>query len=144
MIKIKGIYIDEGKIELENKKIIDLKNFTDEKPAEIPIGSTIKISIVFEENEFISGKNGNVWATYDVRQAEVIQNTLFAQNIASELKSINLGNIEMLLLNITNDSDIIDAIDFIWRSNTGLRLKPDWTYPNGEKNKSFEQWLSGH
>ena len=50
----------------------------------------------------------------------------------------------MLLLNITNDSDIIDAIDFIWRSKTGLRLKPDWTYSEDEKNKSFEQWLSGH
>ena len=36
MIKIKGIYIDEGKIELENKKIINLKNLTDEKPTEIP------------------------------------------------------------------------------------------------------------
>jgi hypothetical protein len=144
MIKIKGIYINEGRIELENKKIINLKNLTDEKPTEIPFGSTIEISIAFYENDFLSGKDGIVWATYDKRQAEIIQNTLLAQNISSELKRINLGSREMLLLNITNDSDIIDAIDFIWRSKTGLRLKPDWTYPEGEKNKSFEQWLSGH
>ena len=42
-----------------------------------------------------------------------------------------------------DESDISEAINFVWKSDTGLRLKPDWSYPEGELNKSFEQWLSG-
>ena len=49
----------------------------------------------------------------------------------------------MFLIKIANESDIADSIDFIWRNNTGLRLKPDWVYTKDETNKSFEQWLSG-
>ncbi|MGA9292668.1 MAG: hypothetical protein WBV81_08740, partial [Ignavibacteriaceae bacterium] len=97
----------------------------------------------FDENDFLSGNNGIVWATYDLRQAEIIQNTLLAQNIYSEIKKNYLGNEEMFLIKTASGSDITDSIDFIWRNNTGLRLKPDWTYPKGETNRSFEQWLSG-
>ncbi len=144
MIKVKGIYSDIGKIELETLKIIELKEFSKNTPPEIPFGSSVELTFSFEENDFLSGVNGNVWATYDLRQAEIIQNTLLAQNINSEMKSIFLGNREMFLIIIVNNSDLNDALDFIWRGKTGLRLKPDWTYPDGENNKSFEQWLSGH
>lgn len=144
MIRIKGIYTDDGKIDLENRKTIEWKDLSDEKLPGLPSGSKVELIISFDKNDFLSGKDGIVWATYDSRQAEIIQNTLLAQNISSELKRVDFGNREIILLSITNDSDIIDAIDFIWRSKTGLRLKQDWFYPEGETNKSFELWLSGN
>ena len=144
ILKIKGIYSDIGKIELETLMTIEWKALSEEKAPELPFGTLIELNISFDENDFLSGKNGIVWATYDLRQAEIIQNTLLAQNIYSEIKNINLGNENVFLLKIASESDITDSIDFIWRNNSGLRLKPDWNYPKGEINKSFEQWLSGH
>lgn len=144
LIKVKGLYSDLGKIELENMKSIYLDEFTDEQHLEIPFGSSVEISIEFDETDFLSGKDGVVWATYDMRQAEIIQNTLLAQNISSETGNANLGGRQLVLIKITNQTDMKDASDFIWKSDNGLRLKPDWNYPDGEKNKSFEQWLSGH
>ncbi len=143
ILKIKGIYSDIGKIELETMMTIEWKELSEEKAPELPFGSIVELNISFDENDFLSGKNGIVWASYDLRQAEIIQNTLLAQNIYSEIKRIYLGNKETYLLNIANESDIADSIDFIWRNNTGLRLKPDWIYPKGENNKSFDLWLSG-
>ncbi len=84
-----------------------------------------------------------MWATYSMRQAEIIHSTLLAQNINSEINNINIGKEKLFLLKITNQPDINEAIDFIWKSGSGLNLKPDWTYSEGETNKSFEQWLSG-
>ena len=144
ILKIKGIYSDIGKIELETMMTIDLKDLSIQKIPELPFGTLVELNISFDENDFLSGNNGIVWATYDLRQAEIIQNTLLAQNIYSEIKKNFLGNEEMFLIKIASKSDITDSIDFIWRNNTGLRLKPDWIYPRGEINKSFEQWLSGH
>lgn len=144
ILNIKGIYSDIGKIELETLITIEWKDISEEKAPELPFGTLIELNISFDENDFLSGKNGIVWATYDLRQAEIIQNTLLAQNIYSEIKNINLGNENVFLLKIASESDISDSIDFIWRNNSGLRLKPDWNYPKGEINKSFEQWLSGH
>lgn len=144
LIKIKGFYSDLGKIKLENEKIMNLNDLTDEEPVQIPFGSMIELSIVFDEHDFISGRDGIVWASYDQKQIEIIKNALFAQNIITEVRNIKIGSHEMFLMNISNNKDLTDAIDFIWRSKTGLRLKPDWFYPEGEKNKSFEQWLSGH
>jgi hypothetical protein len=143
MIKIKGIYTDDGKIELETKKTIEWKDLSDGKPPELPSGSNIELTIFFNKNDFLSGKNGIVWATYDLRQAEIIQSALLVQHIGSVVKNIGFGKEDMFLINITNDSDVNEAIDFIWRSDSGLRLKPDWTYPDRETNKSFELWLNG-
>ncbi len=144
LIKVKGLYSDIGKIELENMKSIYLDEFTDEQHLEIPFGSNVELSIEFDENNFLSGKDNIVWATYDLRQGEIIQNTLLAQNINSETIRISIGGIQLILIKITNQSDINDAMDFIWKTKNGLRLKPDWSYSEGEKNKSFELWLSGH
>ncbi|MFZ0453042.1 MAG: hypothetical protein WAM24_04770 [Ignavibacteriaceae bacterium] len=144
ILKIKGIYSDIGKIELETMMTIDLKDLSGDKIPELPFGTLVELNISCDENDFLSGNNGIVWATYDLRQSEIIQNTLLAQNIYSEIKRIHLGQEEMFLIKIASSSDIPDSIDFIWRNNTGLRLKPDWIYPKGEINKSFEQWLSGH
>lgn len=144
LIRIKGIYSGAGKIVFEGTKTIDWGRLSEEELPELPVGSSIDLTISFDENEFLTGKDNTVWATYDLRQAEIIQNTLLAQNIGSEIKKIDLGKKEISLIYLTSNSDIIDAVDFIWKSDSGLRLKPDWSYPSGETNKSFEQWLSGH
>jgi hypothetical protein len=144
LIKIKGFYSDLGKIQLENERTMRWNDLTAEDSLQIPFGSNVEISIAFDEYDFLSGKDGVVWASYDQRQVDIIKNALFAQNIASEVKVEKLGKYEIFLIRINNNNDLNDAIDFIWRSKTGLRLKPDWFYPEGEINKSFEQWLSGH
>ena len=143
LIKIKGIYSSKGKIVFDTMKTIEWKELSSEKPPELPPGSSLELSISFDENEFLSGKDGIVWATYDLRQAEIIQSSLFALHINSELKRTDFMDDEIFLIKITNETDVDDAIDFIWRSNTGLRLTPDWNYSEDETNKSFEQWLSG-
>ena len=143
LVKIKGIYSSLGKIEFDTTKTIEWKELSEEKPPELPFGSSIVLTISVEKNDFLSGKNGIVWATYDLRQSEIIQSTLVAQQISSEVKKIGFEEQEIFLVRITNEADVNDAIDFIWRSNTGLRLKPDWTYPDREINKSFELWLNG-
>ncbi len=143
MIKIKGIYSDTCKIELENEKTVELKNLDENISPEIPFGSSIELTISYDEQQFISGRDGVVWATYDKRQVDVIQNAMLALNIASEVKRIELTGKDLFIIKIINETDVSNAMDFIWRSSTGLRLKPDWIYPEGETNKSFEQWLSG-
>ncbi|HMN23000.1 MAG: hypothetical protein IT276_04590 [Ignavibacteriaceae bacterium] len=143
LVNIKGIYCNLGVVELETNKVINWASFSDDSPPEIPFGSSVDISISFHENDFLTGKSGVVWATYDLRQAEVIQGALLAQQINSEIKKTSLGIKSIFILIIKTESDIDDAIDFIWKNNNGLRLKPDWNYQDGEINKSFEQWLSG-
>ena len=135
--------MDLGKIELENKKIINWGYLTDEKPLQMPFGTAVELSVAFNENDFISGRDGIVWASYDQRQIDIIKNALFAQNIIAEVQNLKLGSHKMFVMIISNNKDLTEAIDFIWRSKTGLRLKPDWTYPNGNINESFELWLSG-
>jgi hypothetical protein len=143
LIKIKGTYTEAGKIELESHKIIQWNELSDLKLPELPNGIKIELNISFEEDDFLFGMNGIVWATYDLRQAEIIQNAMLAQHINSEIKKIDLVEKQILLISITNATDVYDAIDFIWKSNSGLRLKPDWNYTEDERNESFEQWLSG-
>ena len=144
LIKIKGIYSNLGVIDLDNLKVINWANFSSDSPPEIPFGSAVDISISFQENDFLAGKSGVVWATYDLRQAEIIQNTLVAQNINAEIKKLLVSKTVLYLLKIISATDINDASDFIWKSDNGLRLKPDWCYEQGQKNKSFEQWLGEH
>lgn len=150
VLRINGTYHSEGRIILDKSKTIEWKELSTEKPPELPESSNVELTITFDESDFLSGKNGIVWATYNLRQAEIIQSSLLAQQLSSEVKNIgfvrrtpNGGKEDMFLINITNGSDINEAIDFIWRSDSGLRLKPDWNYPAGESNKSFELWLNG-
>ena len=150
ILETKGIFNKDGKIVLNSMKTIKWEDFSNEKYPELPAGTSVELSISFDENIFLSGINGIVWATYNLRQIEVIHNALLAQHLSSEVKNIgfvrrtpNGGNENMFLINITNEMDVNEAIDFIWRSDSGLRLKPDWTYPDKETNKSFELWLNG-
>ena len=91
----------------------------------------------------VSGEYGIVWASWDLRQAEVLHNALLAQNITSAIGEVELDEGFLLLIIIDNQKHIAEALDFIWRKEAGLRLKPDWTYPAGEPNRSFEKWLNG-
>jgi hypothetical protein len=139
-----GIYNEGGRIVLNSIKTINWSDLSEITPPQLPAGTSVELSISFDENIFISGLNGIVWATYDFRQAEIIQSALIAQHINCEVKSLYHENENLFLISITNANETKDAIDFIWKSNDGLRLKPDWSYNKGETNKSFELWLSGH
>jgi hypothetical protein len=143
LINIKGTYTEAGKIELESNKTIQWNELSDLKFPKLPNGIKIELNISFEENDLLNGMDGAVWATFDLRQAEIIQNSMLAQQINSEIKSIDLVEKETFLISILDTNDVKDAIDFIWKSNSGLRLKPDWNYTEDERNESFEQWLSG-
>jgi hypothetical protein len=143
ILKSKGIFNSEGKIVLNSMKTIRWRDLSNEELPQLPPGTSIDLSVSIDENVFLSGINGVVWATYDPRQAEIIQNTLTAQQISSEIKRIELEKQNMFLIKISNTKDVYDVIEFIWKGNSGLRLKPDWSYPEGEPNKSFDQWLSG-
>jgi len=144
LLKVNGIYNNGGRIVFDTNNMIEWTDLSSVAPPALPDGSNIEITISLDESDFLSGKNGIVWATYDLRQAEIIKSALVAQHISSVLRMFPFGNEEMFLISITNEFDINDAIDFIWRDDTGLRLKPDWDYQEGETNKSFEQWLSGY
>ncbi len=144
ILQTKGIFNEAGEIVLNSTKSIHWEVLSDKNPPHLPSGTSIDLSISCDENIFLSGLNKIVWATYDLRQAEIIQSTLVAQHINCEVKTIIIKNENMLLISINNENETKDAINFIWKSNDGLRLKPDWHYGKREKNKSFEQWLSGH
>lgn len=143
ILRTKGIYQTEGKILLNSLKTIQWKDISDSTFPKLPAGSTLELSITIDENIFLSGINGIVWATYDPRQAEIIHNTILVQDIVSELVKIEAGNEKLIAIKIINSKDINTVTEFIWRSSSGLRLKPDWNYLPGESNKSFELWLNG-
>lgn len=144
ILQTKGIINEGGEITLNSMKNIRWHDITDLALPELPSGTSIDLSLSFDENILLTGINGIVWATLDLRQSEIIYDTLLAQHINSEINKIELAGQNLFLVKILNLNDIKEAIDFIWKSNVGLRLKPDWSYPVGESNKSFEQWLSGH
>ena len=141
MLKTAGIFKSNDTIVLEGGRTIQWDDFSNNNPPELPPSLKIELTISFKENDFLLGIGGFVWATHETRQAEIIQNTLMAQHINSEIKLIPLPSYDLYVIKVTNENDINEAIDFIWQSQSGLRLKPDWVYPEGEKNKSFEQWL---
>jgi hypothetical protein len=143
MLKVSGVLKENGVIILEKGKIVSWKEFSDSSVPGIPPMTEIEITIAFKENEMLNGHNGIVWATYDFRQADIIRSTLLAQQIESEIKSINFLSNQLNVIRIINDKDIPEAMDFIWRGSGGLCLTPDWSYVEGEPNKSFEQWLGG-
>ena len=143
ILKLNGVYHLGGKILFETNKSIHWDEITSILPPEVPHGSNLEITISFDDTEFLSGKNGMVWATYDSRQAEIIKNSLLAQHINSQVQKIDFMEDVMFILKIDNDTDVNTAMDFIWKGKNGLRLKPDWSYSAGETNKSFELWLSG-
>ncbi|MGH7597020.1 MAG: hypothetical protein ACREOI_11755 [bacterium] len=94
-----------------------------------------------DERNYLYGKNGIVWATYDRSQAETVQSSLQAQSIACEVREENLRGACLYLLHIPQAHKVKAAIDFIWRDPVGLRLEPDWRYPAGTENESYKKWV---
>jgi hypothetical protein len=114
----------------------------DENATYPPSGINVELSVSMDLNKLISGIDGYVWATWNSQQAEIISNALRVQNVELEIVKIEQEIKVMYLIKITKEEDITNVIDFIHNEKSGLRLKPDWTYPEGEPNESFNQWIN--
>ncbi|GMU95165.1 MULTISPECIES: hypothetical protein [Ignavibacterium] len=142
LLKLTGQLFTSGEIILDPLKSLRWEEISDSKPPHLPNNFKIGISLTIDEDEFLLGKDGIVWATYDLRQAEIIQSSLLAQQINSEIIRTEFPAQTLFLIRIPHIKEINIASEFIWKSNGGLRLKPDWNYPLGELNQSFEIWLN--
>lgn len=138
-----GIFNPDGEISLRPDISVFWKSLSNKPIPDLPPGIPLEIDISINEHSLVSGEYGIVWATRDQRQAEVLTNALLAQNIATEVGKIELEEGNLLLIIIDNKKDTAEAVDFIWRKEGGLKLKPDWKYPEGTPNASFEKWLNG-
>jgi len=143
LIKKTGVFYPDGEIVLHPGISVSWKLFSNKKIPELPPGTPLEVVVYLNEKTLLSGEYGIVWATYDLRQGEVLYNALLAQNIASVLGKIELDESNLWLIIIDNEKDISEAMDYIWRREDGLRLQPDWNYAKGKPNKSFEKWLNG-
>lgn len=140
MLKTKGRINKKGEIVFQcAEKSIDKSN------KDVPRSSKdieIKLSVSIDLNDLISGFDGFVWATKSSQQAEIICNAIRVQNIELEIIKVELENTIFHLIRISNENDVKSVIDFIQNDKSGLRLKPDWNYLEGEANQSFEQWTN--
>ncbi len=143
LIKKTGIFNPDGEIVLHPGISVSWKSLSNKNIPDLPQGTPLDIDVTLDEKVLLSGNHGIVWATYDLRQAEVICNALHAQNISSAIGKVELEDQSLLLIKILIISDVAESMDFIWRKEGGLRLEPDWSYPEGEPNKSFERWIMG-
>ncbi len=144
-IKVVGFYRGIGLIQVGHNKTIQWDSICGKhKPPLIPFGTRISIELNYNDYEFLSGKDGVVWATYNLHQAEMIRDSLFIQMLPSHITEIQMDDFRMYQIIVPEKSHISQAMDFIWRSNDGLRLQPDWAYPVGESNASFEKWMNGN
>ncbi|NIR50154.1 hypothetical protein GWO43_16765, partial [candidate division KSB1 bacterium] len=72
-IPLRGSYQDAGKIELEKGIILEWNSQNTNLLPRVPYGTVVEVSIRFEERDYLNGTDGIVWATYDLRQAEIIR-----------------------------------------------------------------------
>jgi len=142
MIKIKGTLNDKGEVVFQRGKPLPLLTLYQQQTLQLPVEICIELSVTVGINDLISGIDGFVWATKDFCQAEIITNALKIQHIESEIINAESNNISIFLIKVSQDEDIKEGFDFIQNDKSGLRLKPDWDYPEGERNQSFEQWIN--
>ncbi|GBD91160.1 hypothetical protein BMS3Abin04_01886 [bacterium BMS3Abin04] len=142
MIRLNGIYKDIGEIEFKSGQNLFWHQLSMEAPPQIPFGSSIEITLCFEERDLTNGKNGIIWASYDLRQAEIIRDALLSQNLSVNLRTERIGKYVLHLLVIPDEVDIDAAINFVWKDRSGLRLKPDWHYKADQGNESFNKWIN--
>ncbi len=102
-----------------------------------------ELGLSLDPKGYPTGKDDIVWATFDLRQAETIRNALMAQQVDCTVKEKNLLRKVLYLLHVGDEKEIEEAIDFIWREASGLRLRPDWHYSMGGENESFDKWING-
>ena len=142
LIVFDGVYEDAGIVKIANgNRLVWSDLGSDEQVPQIPFGSHIQINISYDEVDYLNGKEGIVWATYSGFQADTISNALNVQNINNVIKKFELTGRMMHLINISSNEDVDKAVDFIWRGNGGLKLKPDWWYGANEENESFNKWI---
>ncbi len=140
-LHIKAIYYDRGIIATKEGKLLEWASLTTHTDPKLPFGALIELQLDYEELSLYQGEQGIVWATYDREQAETIQSALLVQKIFSELRPMSLEHRQLLLVFVPNEEDHNTAIDFIWRDKAGMRMKPDWHYPLGSRNRSYQKWL---
>ncbi len=143
LLNIKGKWDAQGKFMLSSGKCISCEALPDLDKLPLFHGTPVNMVISFDARELIKGAQGIVWATKQLLQAEIVSNALFAQNFNVEILNRQLADGPIYLLQLSSDSDVNEVVDFIWRGENGLRLKPDWSYREGETNKSFEKWVNG-
>ncbi len=142
-IELSGVYKDIEIIQMDNGKILEWSSLVENIDAPlIPFGTKIEISLTYIDADFLKGTKGIVWATHSQFQVETIQNALLVQNVFSEIRISNLNVKCLYLIFIKNLEEKEKAIDFIWREESGLRLKLDWQYSANNENESFNKWLS--
>ena len=142
-IELSGVYKDIEIIQMDNGKILEWSSLISDIDAPlIPFGTKIEISLTYNDADFLKGSKGIVWATYNQFQVETIQNALLVQNVFSEIRISKLKEKSLYLIFIQNLEEKEKAIDFIWREESGLRLKLDWHYTTNNENESFNKWLS--
>jgi hypothetical protein len=142
MLNIRGRINEKGEIVFQQGKLLHGKTQNEEQIPQTPSGINIELSVSIDVNSLISGIDGFVWATKDICQAEIICNALKVQKIEVEIVKVELDKNALILIQVNNEEDIKKVIDFIQNDAGGLRLKPDWNYPEGERNQSFEQWIN--
>jgi len=143
MLNIKGRINKNGEIVLQQGQSSNQDSLIERNPNYQPSKNNIEFTVTIDVNSLIVGINGFVWATKDCQQAEIIGNALKVQNIVLKIVKVELENDSFYLLQVTHKNDIKKVIDFIYNNKSGLRLKPDWIYPEGKRNESFEKWLKG-
>ena len=142
MLNIKGRLNKKGEIVFRQGETLEGKTQYEEQTLQTPSGINIELSVSIDVNSLISGIDGFVWATKDICQAEIICNALKVQKIDVEIVKVELEKSALYLIKVNRKEDIKKVIDFIQNDAGGLRLKPDWNYPEGERNQSFEQWIN--
>jgi hypothetical protein len=142
MIKIKGTLNNKGEIVFRSGKQFLPDTLYQETEPGLPIEIIIEVSVTIGLNNLISGIDGFVWATKDICQADIIINALKVQNIEAEIVNTENENGGLYFIKVFREEDIKTVIEFIQNDSSGLRLKPDWNYPDGEPNQSFEQWIN--
>lgn len=142
MLNIKGRINKKGEIVFRQGETLEEKTQYEEQTLQSPSGINIELSVSIDVNSLISGIDGFVWATKDICQAEIICNALKVQKIEVEIVKVELEKSALYLIKVNREEDVKEVIDFIQNDAGGLRLKPDWNYPEGERNQSFEQWIN--
>jgi len=143
MLNIKGRINKNGEIVLQQGQKFNQGSPIEENSNYQPSEINIEFTVTIDVSSLIVGINGFVWATKDFQQAEIIGNALKVQCIELGIVKVELEEDSFYLLQVTHKKDIKEVIDFIYNDKSGLRLKPDWTYPDSEPNESFEQWIKG-
>lgn len=142
MLKLKGTINKEGEVVFQYGKPLPLQTLFQHETEKNQVEICIEIFHIIGLDRLISGINGFVWVTKESCQAEIITNALQIQNIESEIVNTDSNNTKIYMIKVIREEDIKQAVDFLQNDNSGLRLKPDWNYPAGERNESFEQWLN--